>query len=188
MTANHIRRLVKSNPTSLVDKLNGLIRQIRAEIRASGQYGDRLFIFDGTEKVDYSKYRELLVDNYAALNTVNAHVISAVPISALYELEHSAQLSRYRRVLLPMFKVESAEQKRILSEVITRRVDRAAFIEEDALALAVQKSGGCARQLLNIASNARVEARSKKVEVMHVEKAIYRLGFEMKERLDRELW
>lgn len=183
-TAVHIRRVVKNNPYSLALKLNSIIRELREELRANGEYMDVLFIFDGTEKVDFEKYRELFIDNYASIAAIEAHIISAIPIATCYKLEHSAQQSHYQRVNLPMFRLETPEDMDTFAGIITKRIDQAGFIEPDALRLAVEKSGGCARQLLHISATAFMLARGNKITTDQISKALNRLGMEMNERLD----
>ncbi len=183
-TAVHIRRVVKNNPYALALKLNSIIWELREDLRANGDYADVLFIFDGTEKVDFDKYRELFIDNYAAIAAIEAHIISAIPIATCYKLEHSAQQSHYQRVNLPMFRLNSPEEKAIFAEIITKRINKESLINDDALLLAVEKSGGCARQLIHLVSNALMLARGNKIAVEQMNKALARLGMEMSERLD----
>ncbi len=85
-TAAHIRRVVKSNPYALAKKMSAIIATLRQELRDREEYDDILFVFDGTEKVGFDKYRDLFIDNYAAVSAIDAHLISAIPIAPCYML------------------------------------------------------------------------------------------------------
>ena len=145
-----------------------------------------MFVFDGTEKVGFDKYRELFIDNFAAISAIDAHIISAIPIASCYKLEHSAQQKLYERVDLPMFRLNTPEARAIFAEIITKRVDKESFIETDALDLAVRKSGGCARQLLDIAINAYKKARGSKINTTHLQSALNELGRRMNDHVGAE--
>ncbi len=82
-----------------------------------------------------------------------------------------------------MFRLDTPEARAIFAQIITKRVEKEAFIELDALDLIVKKSGGCARQLLDIAINAYKKARGNKITLAYLQHALEELGRHMNDHI-----
>ncbi len=182
-TTQVIRRKIEKMTSFVVDIINQMLDLARTAAEKEG-FRDVLLIFDGTEKVGFGRYKNLFLHNAEAIQRLNCHLICGVPIAARYELQGSAQQSIYKTVILPLFHLKGKEQVETFGKIITQRLDRETFVEDEALWLGVEKSGGFPRQLLRIFYFAFVfYAKGGRITREHVQKAVTELGAEMWDRL-----
>ncbi|TAF33248.1 MAG: hypothetical protein EAZ67_07110 [Cytophagales bacterium] len=184
-TARFIRQKIQANTPALVDKLNMILTEVRFGLKQEKELAkDILFIFDGSEKINYEVYESLFIKNSEQINKVQLNMIIAVPIRTFFEVTHHAALQFYDRQLLPMLRTgeASAEMKAIL----TKRFRADTIIEDDALQLIIEKSGGSIRQMLKIMNKALISTQDKITLDVLKNKILKRLSYELYATLTSE--
>jgi DNA-dependent RNA polymerase auxiliary subunit epsilon len=176
-TTRTIREKIKLNQIELIEKLNDAFAHLRDcllhyERRGFGK--DIVFIIDGLEKTLPHVHRTLFVNDIQLISSLDAHIISCVPIQTYYEAHHPNTATFFEQVYLPMIRI-TPESIPVLRDVITRRVDPGMFAE-GVLDEMVQTSGGCPRQLLHIVHQAILEALGEPVDQDIAQKTYRRLG------------
>lgn len=184
-TSESIRRTIRKNPSNLIDQFNDILSELRETLSKSDKAKDILFIFDGTEKIPYGIYEALFVKDSYLIRGINANMIFSVPINSYYNIESNPAADFFQVYLLPMVKL-TEESRLMLKQIISKRIDVDRFIEDDALSLCVNKSGGCIRQLIRIVNRAMIIALGGKIKIEIAEKSIHALGEEMKNLLKSE--
>lgn len=181
-TARIIREKVKKNPLALIEKFNIALSEIRDEIQQKGEGKDILFIVDGSEKMPIHVYERLFIKDAYIFRSINANIISTLPIHALYNLQYNSELSLYNTFLVPVVKI-TKESIKEFREIITKRLNEKLFFEEGVLDYFVRYSGGVVREITKIVNAAIVYARGEKITQELAEKTIRILGKEMDEKL-----
>jgi len=181
-----IRREIKQNRLTLVYNLNAELVETKMAIEKNGQGKDILFIIDGSEKVKSEVYEELFIANGNIIAQLNISLLTAVPISAFFQIE-KAPYKFLNRYTVPMLKVKgNSKAIELMKTIIAKRIDLSLFIEDDALNTCITYSGGCIRQLFQIVHTALKKSLGDKIQQNHVEIAIKQLGMYLWEYLDNE--
>ena len=68
----------------------------------------------------------------------------------------------------------------------TKRIDETTFFDEGVLDKCIEKSGGCPRQLLRIVNKSLIESLGNKITLEKLNKALNKLGNDLKNPLDSE--
>jgi hypothetical protein len=181
-TARQIRTTINSNPPAVAAAIAEMVGLLRKKSQAQG-FRDVLFIFDGTEKVDFSQYETLFINNVAAMQGLGTHLVCGVPIAARYKLQGSVTRDLYHQVMLPMYHLKDDAHYPLFGRIITERIDKNTLLDEDALRYIVLKSGGSPRQLLQIFEKAFFRTRGAKVSLDFAQKAVKELGTRLWENL-----
>lgn len=181
-----IRREIKQNTLTLVYSLNAEMVEIKMAMEKSGKGRDILFIIDGSEKVKSEVYEELFITNGNIISQLNINLLTAVPISAFFQIE-KAPYKFLNRYTVPMIKIgKDSRAVELMREIIAKRMDLSLFIEDDALNTCITYSGGCIRQLFQIVHTSLKKSLGDKIQQQHVEIAIKQLGMYLWEYLDNE--
>ena len=183
--AKVIRTKIKTKLGAIIDNFNHTLDFIRPEIEKHGKGKDILFIIDGLEKVPFEIYERLIVkDNYAIRN-LNVNIITAIPIEAQYLANTRAAQDLFTSFLLPVVRVDNPENRKIMSQVITRRIDFGTFFEDyQTLDFLVKMSGGVLRQLFKLVSFCLLYAENPKLNLFEVKEIVYQYGKMMFETLN----
>jgi len=184
-TIKTIRETINKNPISLIEKFNEVLLELRIALAKNNLAKDILFILDGTEKMPYQIYRELFCENSYLIRAINANMIFSVPINSYFDIKGNPSSDFFQTFTLPMILIKPNSIP-LLKQVIIKRIDADTFLEQDALDLCVEKSGGCIRQLLRIVNKALTISLGKKITKAIVEKSVYELGRAMMEQCDSE--
>ncbi|HEX9511431.1 MAG TPA: hypothetical protein VF939_13170 [Puia sp.] len=181
-----IRKEIKQNTLSLVYNLNAELVETKMALEKSGQGKDILFIIDGSEKVKTEVYEELFIANGNIISQLNINLLTAVPISAFFQIE-KAPYKFLNRYTVPMIKINGNDKAvELMTEIIAKRIDLSLFIEKDALNTCIAYSGGCIRQLFQIVHTSLKKSLGERIQQSHVGTAIKQLGMYLWEYLDNE--
>lgn len=185
-TSTHIRRKVKDDPFKLIDRLNIVFSDLRQILEANGKGKDLLFIIDGSEKLDYTKYEELFINRLNQLSALQVNTIYTVPIKSFYTLENSVAQSMYFYGILPMVNLSLKDSSRHFRQIISKRLDDATFFDNGVLDYLVTQSGGCPRQLVLLVNRAIVQGLGNKISMNIAEKAVHEEGRRLRDRLSNQ--
>ncbi len=174
-TARQIRLTINNNPPAVASAISDMVDLLRKKAQGKG-FRDVLFIFDGTEKIDFSQYEKLFLNNVAAMQGLGSRLICGVPIAARHKLQGSLTRNLYDDVMLPMYHLEGDDHYQLFGEIITKRVDKDVFLEDEALKHLVRKSGGSPRQLLQVFEKSLFRSRGAKVTLDIAQRATTELG------------
>ncbi|HYF31391.1 MAG TPA: hypothetical protein VD993_09765 [Chitinophagaceae bacterium] len=175
-TSVTIRKEIKQNTLSLINNFNAELVDIRIALEDAGFGRDILFIFDGSEKIRHEVYEDLFVKNGNIVSEINLNMVIAVPIIAHFQIE-KAPYKFTNRYIVPMIKLENNNKAReLMQRIIGKRVDTSIFIDEEALDLCIDFSGGCIRQLFHVVYESLKKSLGQKINRKHVEAAVSTLG------------
>ena len=151
-TSRVVRRKIQEKQSDYIDSFKLAIKEIRDDIRRSGNGMELIFIIDGLEKLrlsQYVTYTQTFFHNDRLINDLNCSIICCVPIDTLYDTKTSQVLTNYSHFTLPLIPINE-DTTPLFSQIIARRINKDLFFEDGVLDYCVQKSGGSPRQLLKI--------------------------------------
>jgi len=181
-----IRREIKQNTLRVINELNVELGDTRMAIQDKGLGKDILFIVDGSEKIQSEVYEELFIKNGNVLAGLNVNMLTAVPISAYYQIE-KAPYQFTSKYTVPMIQLEkTTKAAELMKEIIGKRIDTPLFIENDALDDCIFYSGGCIRQLFQVVYTSLKNSLGAKIQRPHVRAGVDELGKFLWEYLDNE--
>jgi hypothetical protein len=180
-----IRTEIKKNLGDFMTKFNYALSEVRAHCAKAGKGRDLLFIIDGTEKSTFEFYEEVFQKNGHILRSLNVNLVTTLRLDAFYKLEGKPNLDFYQSVFVPMVTVTD-NNKAILEQIITKRVNAESFFDAAALDYFVKKSGGSLRQLLRLANQALLFSRGKKVDLERAKKTVTTEGDKLYHALSPE--
>jgi len=185
--AKQIRTKIRQNPLKIIRKFNDVLNLIRPEIGQAGLGKDLLFIIDSLERVDFKVYEQLIVRNSFVLREIQTNIILTIPTAAQYLASQYADKGLFRTEMLPVVDVTKTENRSLLGEVLTKRIDFETFFEDyEVLDYLVKMSGGVIRQLLNLTAFCLHYSVSDKLELNDVKESVREYGRQMYETLDDE--
>ena len=185
-TSTTIRREIKRNTLGFIMELNAALVDIRFDVQEKNKGQDILFIIDGSEKVQSEVYEELFIKNAAIIAEISVNMLTAVPISAHYQIE-KAPFKFTNRYTVPMIKLAKyPDAAARMKEIIGNRIHLPTFIEEEALHTCIHFSGGCIRQLFQVVHTSLKKSLGSKIKPEHVTRALKELGQDLWEYLDTE--
>jgi hypothetical protein len=181
--SNTVRREVKRNTLRIINEFNAALVDVRTKVEEKGKGRDILFIVDGSEKIQYAVYDELFVKNGNIISEISVNMLTAVPITAHYEIEKAPYkfTNRYTVPMIKLDKYPNAVSK--MKEIVANRIDLSMFIEDNALEECIRHSGGCIRQLFMVVHTALKKSLGSKIEMEHVARAVKELGQDLWEYL-----
>jgi hypothetical protein len=184
-TISSIRTKVKLNSIELIEAFNTELGNIRAQLAQSGHGKDILFIIDGSERVRREVYERMFVHDINLIRSTQVSMICAVPINTFYEIVNTPGRIYFQRITLPMIKI-TPESRVLLEQIVTKRVSKDVFFEQDALNYMIDHSGGCPQQMLLLVQRAIVKTRGKKITRLTAEAVVREFGRRLYEELNEK--
>ncbi len=182
--AERIRTRIKTRMPDIIDNFNEKLRHIRKTIQKSGQGRDVLFIIDGLEKVQPKVYDELIVHDNTSIRSINANIILSFPIEAQYHSRNRVSKENFDTFFLPVIRVDNESNRKILADVISRRINVEKFFEsEEVLDYLVRMSGGLMRQLFKLVSFCLLYADDPRLRMNETQEIVHEYGRMMYEML-----
>lgn len=172
-TIKTVRKKVRDNPMSLINKLNDALDSARKEIRKTNPKRDFLFIIDSSQNIKELTYQKIFIEGVDLIGGINAKMICSVPI--YYSLKQKEVSTYYHVFELPLITVND-ESKIKLKQIITKRVNEEQYFNADILDYFVEMSGGCPKFLLEVAHEAIKLSIGEKIKKNKAIKAVTNLG------------
>lgn len=161
-TRQTIRSRLDHRLSELIDRVNAVC----GEIERGGP--PPLIVFEDLDKIDLAVGRDLFFEHATTLTAMACRIVYTFPISLRYDNRYKQHMGDYSwAFLLPNISVcnrsgqPNPAARRALREVITRRVQAAAFGKQ-ALDEIVQLSGGLMRDLIRIVAASALKALTAK--------------------------
>ncbi len=144
---------LRKRPADLVAQANAVIQAVRDRL-PDGQ--KLLVVVEDLDKLDLARARPMFVDNVSLLAGVTTNIIYTVPVF----LFHSPDVNQFRPhfdsvCAMPMIKVrqpgrsEPAAGFGIVKQIVRERIEDG-LLQEDALDLLVEKTGGVLRHVFQV--------------------------------------
>lgn len=159
------RQVTKENKklSELAYQCNLLIRDARIAVKKD-LARDLVLIIEDLDKVPLAAADEIFIQNPAPLADLNCKTIFTAPIWLLTNPRSVILEAYFKKVSLPMIKVNQSDGKpcpegrAALKELLEKRMDCSALIEDRALDLAIEKTGGVLRHLFEVLTTAAMTA------------------------------
>ena len=159
-TSKNFKEVLKKedNPrlSELIFRCNDLIREISRIGRRKG-YRDVVIIIEDLDKVPIDRAESLFLNYASQLVQLESYVIFTFPITLLYNQKFNIIRQYFDNDFeLPMIKVynkdgsESIEGRRILREIVSKRMVLSLFDSPQLLDTLISYSGGCLRDLFRM--------------------------------------
>ncbi len=175
--ATQIRKRLRNNLINIIRKFNNALNLIRPTIIESGLGKDILFIVDSLEKIDFEVYRQLIVLNSYAIRELQVNLVISIPIGAQFLARDIAAKNIFYTVYLPVIQINKPENRKLLGQVIKKRIDFETFFEnEEVLDYLIMKSGGVIRQLLKLTAYCLMNSSSGKLKLDEVKEDVKEYG------------
>ena len=166
-----------------IARLRGYCNLVIAEItdRLAKQNRRLVIVVEDTDKLDVAVAREMFVEHTGILADLSASVIYTVPLFLIHSPDRKRLESRFDKLVLPMIKTHTPQGQRVtegwetLREIVVRRLDVDSLIDDEALDLAIEKTGGIVRDLLNVIRDASNIAYDQKVARISIQTIRYTL-------------
>jgi GTPase SAR1 family protein len=183
-----IRREIKQNTLDIIQKFNVALDEVRQVFAGRADLPrDILFIIDGSEKIKFDIYEKRFVTDGNLIRQINANMILSVSIDAYYAIEASPNQKFNAHFKVPMIDLHKEGSVEAFTTIITKRLDRDIFFNNEGLELVVKASGGCVRQLLILVNRALQISLGERIDESVAKESIKYLGEEMRQSLDGEL-
>ena len=149
---------------------NRIIRDLADTIAGKLDGRQPIIIFEGLDKLDSvspDKAWDLFYVHGGQLSSYSFPIVYTFPIALSYDPRFHAVESYFGYFIMPMIKLhlidgrECTEGKQTLRKIVEMRADPALFAGK-SLDLAIQKTGGCLRDLFNVIRSAGTFARRGK--------------------------
>jgi hypothetical protein len=160
------RSITKENRrlSELAYQCNLLIKDAGVAVRKELKR-ELVLIIEDLDKVELQAADEILIQNPAPIADLACKAIYTAPLWLLCTPRSNVLDSLFKKVNLPMIKVkekngEPCEQGRgALKEILRRRMDLDQLVEEEALDLAIEQTGGVLRHLFDVLITAASTAK-----------------------------
>lgn len=198
-----VRRRLDPQITQLIDNINLLLRDGEVNLRQAGKQG-LVIIIDNLDRISFreldagqrNSHDALYIEHGEQLRALRTHLVYTVPIAMFY----SEQASILRGIfpdhqILPMIKTRDREGEaweaglKTLRTILERRIALGEVLENGALALLCEVSGGHPRDLMILVRYACRYAEDrypKPIDVDAAEKAVERLVSEYSRMIPEE--
>lgn len=173
-SATTFRQAIRPRLAELRNYCNLVITEIKHNLAKITPSRQLLIIVDDTDKLDLNVARELFIKQTAILSNIQASIIYTVPLYLIHSPDLHRLESYFDTLTLPMIKTCTIEGmpfdegREILKNIVLRRL-ASHLIDEEALDLAIEKTGGILRDLLRVIQHASEYARFAKDEKITVE-------------------
>ncbi|MCP4353399.1 MAG: hypothetical protein GY795_48740 [Desulfobacterales bacterium] len=154
---------LRKRPADLLAQVNILIEAVRAAL-PDGK--NLLVIVEDMDKLDLKQARDIYVNSVNLLTGINTGIIYTIPIF----LFHSSEVNAFKHhfddtVNLPMIKVSEPPAKKaggfeIVRKIILERIEEK-LIEQPALDLLIEKTGGVLRHAFDVLHETSVMTSAK---------------------------
>jgi hypothetical protein len=151
--------------SELVAHCDSLIKEARIAFASKGK--EMLLIIEDLDKCGLADADELFIQNPTPLACLSCKAVYTLPIWLLYSPKGSMLRNSFPVVTLPMIKVQEKDGNRCkqgmeaVREILSRRFDVDGLVDEDALDLAIEKTGGVLRHLFEVLITAALVASGK---------------------------
>ena len=151
---------------------NRIIRDLADTIADKRDGKQPIIIFEGLDKLDSvspDKAWDLFSVPGGQLSSYSFPIVYTFPIALSYDPRFHAVESYFQGFIMPMIKLrdidgrECSEGKQTILKIVEMRADLALF-DGNALDLAIEKTGGCLRDLFNVIRTTGAFARRGKKE------------------------
>ncbi len=155
-----LKQKIEPKLSELILNCNLLINDIKNRLPGINRKG-LLIIVEDLDKVPLDKGTEIFHTHSTQLTQLNCHCIYTFPIALLYHIKFKTiQVNYAEAFVLPMIKVfEKAggpceEGRRIMWEIVSRRMELSLFEDTEVLTDMIKYSGGCLWDLFLLVKNA----------------------------------
>jgi hypothetical protein len=131
-----------------------LIKEAQGELRARGQ--ELCLVIEDLDKVSIDEADTLFINNPAPLSSLPTKAIFTAPISLLCNPRATVLDAHFKRVIIPMIKIDEPDGssyeagRKIIRKILERRSAVDELVDDDALLLAITKTGGVLRHLFDV--------------------------------------
>ncbi|MFX4209819.1 hypothetical protein ACOL28_06465 [Aliarcobacter butzleri] len=145
------KKIYKFKTKDLLNMINSLIKKYKL---LSNTGKEILLIIDGLEKLN--DIDEIFTEDISILRDIECYKIITMPVY----LKETVDVNDVKAIDFTMEVDENGKIKNqnLLKDIILNRIENTSLITDEAINLAVEKSGGNLRQLLNIIQTASTEA------------------------------
>ena len=176
---------------------NRIIRELADTIAGKLDGRQPIIIFEGLDKLDSvspDKAWDLFSVHGGQLSSYSFPIVYTFPIALSYAPRFHAVESYFRYFIMPMIKLhfidgrECTEGTQTIRKIVEMRADPALFAGK-SLDLAIQKTGGCLRDLFNVIRSAGTFARRGKKDQIDedmVRRALEKYKSDISRRIEGE--
>ncbi|MGD9554024.1 MAG: hypothetical protein AB7D96_00980 [Arcobacteraceae bacterium] len=163
------KKIYKFKTKDLLNMINSLIKKYKL---LSNTGKEILLIIDGLEKLN--DIDEIFTEDISILRDIECYKIITMPVY----LKETVDVNDVKAIDFTMEVDENGKIKNqdLLKDIILNRIENISLVTEEAIDLAIEKSGGNLRQLLNIIQTASTEAidifETDKIGIDEVKSAI----------------
>lgn len=177
---NIIRKKIEPNLRQLIQYTNEIIEEADKKLEKKGKR--LLLIIEDLDKLDIGAAEELFIKHRKVITSLQIHTIYTFPIFLFYSTQFNAIKDDFDAyVLLSMIKTKGRDGRKYekgvetIRQIIGKRANLN-LIADNALELAIMKSGGALRDIFEMLENAVLEAKTEninaqRIEMVHIEKA-----------------
>jgi hypothetical protein len=175
-TQKDMRLKVEPRISDLKNYCNLLINEIEISLSKEGK--NLLIIVEDADKLELVKAKDIFYNHSGILSEINSRMVFSTHLFLLNSPDFKNLESKYERVTFPMVKVENPdgtpceEGREILKDILKKRMD-IPLIDEDALELVIEKSGGNIRDLFEIIENGAMAGKNLKESTIKTDKIQY---------------
>lgn len=162
-TVSKTIRKVENNLPDLVSHCGTLLKE--AELAVFENNADSLvLVIEDLDKIPIDKAIRLFIDNPAPLAGLPVRAVLTAPVFLFFNPRASILDSHFERVTMPMIKIMEPGGQRYergwvaIRKILAQRVELESCIDDDALELAVEKTGGVLRHLFQTLRTAALAA------------------------------
>lgn len=175
---------IRKRPADLIEQINRVVESVQDALKAQNKR--LLIIIEDLDKLSIADARSVFIENSNLLTGVNANIICTIPIFTFHSPDASAMKAAFDHDFpVQMIKVLNPDGTRangfdIVKSIVHRRVDKSA-INEDALDLLIEKTGGVLRHVFEVLQTASsmTSLREPPIQKKHIEYALGRLKADM---------
>jgi hypothetical protein len=153
---NTITKKIEGNLSEFISRCNELISFVKTNLNKVNKKG-LLFIIEDLDKLDIITAENLFFNYGKTLTSFNANTIFTYPISLVYHAQSQLFTQYIDHVFeLPMLKVKNKDGKNNIDgrtglfHIITKRLQKEFFKNEDLIYSFIEMSGGCMRDLFRM--------------------------------------
>ncbi|MEM9460147.1 MAG: hypothetical protein AAGF11_38580 [Myxococcota bacterium] len=149
--------------SELVRATDELLKEAKVAIYEHEQR-ELLLIIEDLDKASIRDARRLFIDNPSPLVSLTCKAIYTAPLFLFFSAEAAVISGHFDTLSIPMLKIiepdgrPSEEGRRLIRDILARRIELDALIEPTALHLAIEKTGGILRHLFNVLIKASLVA------------------------------
>jgi hypothetical protein len=175
---------VRKRPAELVHAVNALVEAVRAGLRPREER--LLIVVEDLDKLSLADARQVFILNAQLLASVNACIVYTIPLFTFHSPEAGVLSAQFDHTFsLPMVKVVNPDGTwssghGTICDLVKRRL-APNLIEDDALKLLVEKTGGVLRHVFEVLNTVSLMAslRQPPIRREHIDYGLTRLRGEL---------